>query len=177
MTTKVRFSLSTVIEAVELFTYSTQAEVNNIILRLSLEDHIPTSLNLSKENKANRIIEFAKKNPEHETAVGSSLVDEIVERAAKLFVKSSRSTCSENPHHVAYLRALHRDGFMLTEEGMAHKTLPDEPDLPLAESELYSLLDECNLTTVKGHLEQAISNHSQGNWAAANSQLRTCLEG
>ena len=49
-------------------------------------------------------------------------------------------------------------------------------DLPEADNEVNVLLESLGFNTPKGHLEQAITNHSNGNWAAANSQLRTFLE-
>ena len=68
-------------------------------------------------------------------------------------------------------------GWVPTDRRGCHpETLPSEVDLPQAESELHTLLDMLGLTDVKGHLEQARENHSKGNWAAANSQLRSCFE-
>ena len=163
-----RFSLLTLIEAVDLFpNYLSQAEFNNLILRLSVEDYVLTTLGLSKEHKANELILFAKENPDHQTASGANLVDEIVERAAGL-----RGLSHDSP----FVRALVRDGFTLTDEGTLRKTLPSEVDLPRVDDELHALLDEFGMDTAKGHLDQAIENHTRGNWAAANGQLRTFLE-
>ena len=177
MTAVPRFSLLTMIEAVELFKNRTQADMNELILRLDLEDYISTSLSLSKQNKGNAIVEFAKKNPTHQTVSGSNLCDELVEHAAKLIDPTYAQTWSASPWHVTFVRALGRDGFVLNEEGKILKTLPDEADLPQIENELQTLLDQLNLITAKGHLEQAMENHAQGKWASANSQLRSCLEG
>ncbi|MDZ4135949.1 MAG: hypothetical protein U1D06_10220, partial [Paracoccaceae bacterium] len=38
-------------------------------------------------------------------------------------------------------------------------------------------LDRHRFATSKGHLVQAISNFSQGNWAGANAQFRSFFEG
>jgi hypothetical protein len=54
--------------------------------------------------------------------------------------------------------------------------LPVDVGLPKAESELIRLLEKHDLTTAKGHLDQALKNHANGNWAAANSQIRTFIE-
>ena len=177
MTNTPRFSDLTVIEAAELFTYLNHAGIHNLILRFNLEDHMAQWMTTSRQHKVNMIIGFAKKNPKHQTAAKNSLPDEIVEEAAKLVVRTKSAFWSDSPHHEPFLRALARDGFELTEEGTIQKTLPDTADLPQAQNELHALLDELNLTTVKGHLEQAIANHSDGEWASANSQLRSCLEG
>ena len=62
-----RFSLVTLMEAAQLLTFGTQAEFNRLILRLSIDKHVPLRLDLSKENKANLLIQFAKENPGHKT--------------------------------------------------------------------------------------------------------------
>jgi hypothetical protein len=41
---------------------------------------------------------------------------------------------------------------------------------------VHVLLTRYGLQTPKGHLDQGISAHSEGNWAAANAQFRTFLE-
>lgn len=46
-----------------------------------------------------------------------------------------------------------------------------------AETEVMRLLDEKGLAVPKGHLTQAISAFSRGEWASANAQLRTFYEG
>ena len=117
MTSNAQYSLLTIIEAVGLFTFRNQAQIDNIILRLSLEDHIPTGTELSNQHKTNRIIEFAKKNLTHQTVTGANLLDEIVKEAGKLVPEIISSTWSDSSHHVTFLRALGRDGFMLTAEG------------------------------------------------------------
>jgi hypothetical protein len=76
----------------------------------------------------------------------------------------------------ALLRSIERDGFIIDENGVLRRTLPDVIDLPVADDEVHVLLDRHQLTTPKGHLDQAIRAHSEGDWAAANSQFRTFLE-
>ena len=71
--------------------------------------------------------------------------------------------------------SLKRDGFTLKNKEIA-PLLPDELVNANVENELFRLLDKYQFTTSKGHLEQAIENHSNGNWAGANSQFRTFLE-
>lgn len=59
------------------------------------------------------------------------------------------------------------------------RMLPDAvPDLSsrAAENELQTLLKKHGFQDSSGHLQQAISNFSLGNWAAANAQLRTFIE-
>lgn len=70
---------------------------------------------------------------------------------------------------------LKRDGYIV--EGRAiKKLLPNEIEEAKTESELFVAINKYNFQVSKGHLNQAILNHSQGNWASANSQFRTFIE-
>ena len=71
--------------------------------------------------------------------------------------------------------SLKRDGFIVKETKLK-KMLPSEIDASVTESELFSLLKKFNFNIALGHLEQAISNHSQGKWAGANAQFRPFIE-
>ncbi len=78
----------------------------------------------------------------------------------------------------AYARlnmSLKRDGFKV-DNGIVISLLPDELLVTNTENELVRLLDSFNFTTSKTHLVQAIKNHSNSNWAAANGQFRTFIE-
>ena len=167
-----RFSERTLLEAVDLFAESlTGKDIDRLILRL-LPDRSPArerALNefSSKQSKVNEITRFAQENPNHQTASESNLWDEIVKEATSL-PKPRRST--------AFINALARDGFTLEDDGTLRRALPCTADLPRTDDEVHVLLDKLNMHTAKGHLDQAIKNHSQGNWAAANAQLRTFME-
>jgi len=54
--------------------------------------------------------------------------------------------------------------------------LPNKIEEAKTESELFTLLNKYSFSTTKGHLEQAITIHSQGNWAGANGQFRPFIE-
>ena len=45
-----------------------------------------------------------------------------------------------------------------------------------SENEVANLLDEFDFDVAAGHLEQAISSHTRGDWASANAQLRSFVE-
>ena len=176
MTNAPRFGLLTLLEATRLLTHLSQAELNNLILRLSAENYMPMRLDLSKDHKSNTLYQFAKDNPDHQTLSESNLVDEIIKRAVA-FVTPVRSGAEYPPeYHAPFLNALTRDGFTLS-DGTLRRTLPPEADLPRIDDELRTLLDEFKMATIKGHLDQAIDNHARGQWAAANGQLRTLMEG
>ena len=123
--------------------------------------------NQSKQDKVNEITRFAQQNPYYQTALGSNLWDEIVEEVASL--PNARGSSPFN-------HALAADGFTLEDDGTLRRALPCIADLPRADDEVHVLLDKLDIGTANGHLDQAIESHSQGNWAAANGQLRTFLE-
>lgn len=55
--------------------------------------------------------------------------------------------------------------------------LPDEVALPETDDEVRQLLRQNGFDVPAGHLDQAIEAHTRGDWAAANAQLRTFVEG
>jgi hypothetical protein len=70
---------------------------------------------------------------------------------------------------------LKRDGYIV-EGKTIKKLLPSEIEEAKTESELFMAIEKYKFEVSKGHLTQAILNHSQGNWASANSQFRTFIE-
>ena len=68
------------------------------------------------------------------------------------------------------------DGYEVV-EGQLRRTLPETLDLPSADDEMRTLSKRFGFQTPLGHLEQAIKNHADGNWAAASGQLRSFVEG
>ena len=167
-----RFSERTLLEAVDLFKDSLKStEIDRLILRL-LPDRSPARGRAlkefsSKQKKVNELTQFAQENRTHQTTLGSNLWDEIVEEAASL---------PKSRHSNAFINALARDGFTLENDGTLRRALPSIADLPEADDEVHVLLEELSMDTANGHLDQAIENHSEGNWAAANGQLRTFTE-
>ncbi len=167
-----RFSERTLLEAVDLFAPSLAGKnIDRLILRLLPERSSARGRALkdyqSKQGKVNELTQFAQENRNHQTVLGSNLWDEIVEEAASL---------PKLRHSNAFIYALARDGFTLEDDGTLRRALPGIADLPRADDEVHVLLEELSMNTAKGHLDQAIENHSQGNWAAANGQLRTFME-
>jgi hypothetical protein len=77
--------------------------------------------------------------------------------------------------HKPLANSLKRDGYIIKGRSIK-KMLPAEIEEAKTENELITLLNRFSFTVAKGHLEQAISNHSQGNWAGANSQFRPFVE-
>ena len=83
---------------------------------------------------------------------------------------------------VAFAAGLKRDGFILVEDEdqrmfQLHRMLPEVADLPNASNEVHMHLERSGFIVPLGHLNQAINAHSRGEWASANGQMRTFLEG
>ena len=162
-----RFSRRTLVEAANLLTGLDHARFDNLMIRFSVEDFVTHGAGLSKQYKTNELLRFATRNPGYETEDGTDLWDAVVEAGAQL---------ADPEWAVGFVRALARDGYVLTEERTIRATLPEVADLPGADDEVHALLDELGLATAKGHLDQAVENHARGNWAAANGELRKVLE-
>lgn len=77
--------------------------------------------------------------------------------------------------HKELANSLKRDGYTIVGKTIK-KLLPLEIEEAKIESELSKSLTELHFGVSKGHLEQAITNHTQSNWASANSQFRTFIE-
>ncbi len=162
-----KFDYLTLIEAVRIMRRLTQAKFEEQMLYLALDMEKLPRQGMSVDSKANLLVAFAKENASHPTASGEPLVEEIVKRAAGM---------ARPDEDLAFARALSRDGFTLSDDGVVVSTLPPEADLTGANDELHSLLDELDMVVAKNHLDQAIQNHAVGNWASANGQLRPFLE-
>ncbi len=88
---------------------------------------------------------------------------------------------SDHSLQTAFARGLTRDGYVLAWDDYGRNptlraALPEELQLPATDDEVHELLKGFRFTTPLGHLDQAIEAHARGDWAAANSQLRTFME-
>jgi hypothetical protein len=174
------FSRPTIIAAVECVDLHTQGRFDQMVLRLGLENDIPQGGNVSVTKKSALLGRVVLQKPAYEivTVDGKvTLAEAVVREAVQL---TRRDTMV--PQHIVLLRGLARDGFVVTwdEHGVApnlRAALPGEIDLPATDDEVHQLLKYLQFHTPLGHLDQALEAHTRGDWAAANSQLRTFLEG
>ena len=165
------FSRQTLLEACHTFPARlTHTEMTTLMLKLGL-DHLLSSGG-NKESRANGIFQYLVKNPAAQIN-GRPLERLIVESAVELVLSSDYQL--KQGDFEALFRALERDGFVV-QDGQLRPALPGNLDLPAADDEVHLLLDRYDLKTSLGHLDQAITAHGQGNWAAANGQLRTFYE-
>ena len=165
------FSRQTLLEACHVFPeLLTHSGMDTLMLELEL-DHL-LSRGGNKEYRANGIFQYLVKIPAAKIN-GRPLERLVVESAVKLALSSDYHR--EQGTFGALFRALERDGFAVR-DGQLRPALPGNLDLPAAEDEVHLLLKRYGLNTSLGHLDQAITAHAQGNWAAANGQLRTFYE-
>ena len=79
------------------------------------------------------------------------------------------------------LGGLARDGYVVSFDDEDHPALraalPEELGLPAVDDEVHQLLKHFGFFEPLGHLDQGIEAHTRGDWAAANAQFRTFLEG
>jgi hypothetical protein len=164
--TAAQFSRSTLLEACNLLATSLDyhGQVDDLFYRWGLDNLAEQSAG-SKIQRFRELFRHLKDHPET-THDGRVLIELVVETAASFVSRRGGD---------AFLRALERDGFVV-DGGKVRRALPEALDLPAADDEVHVLLDRYALRTSQGHLDQAIRAHSQGHWAAANSQLRTFYE-
>jgi hypothetical protein len=138
--------------------------------------------------KFTALIKASDDEPDLPLEDGESLWDKVVEDAISLlpspFERPAWFTSEEVEEQIkreaetpagVFRRALQLDGFLVT-DGVLMRELPVDVGLPSAESEIDRLLLKHGLNTPKGHLNQTLDAHARGNWAAANSQIRTFLD-
>ena len=176
---ELRFSRKTVIAAVEVMEGALQGHADLTREFLKFGDELNAKCNPgSLKDRFNHLIKFYIADPEGTTDDGQLLQDAIVERAASLLPLTD--DFAEAPNYTdkqqAFLRALSLDGFTVNER-VIHAALPEVIGLPQAQNDVFRLLLAHGFNTPKGHLDQALENHATGNWAAANSQLRSFFEG
>jgi hypothetical protein len=177
----VPFTRPTIIAAVALLDRGrSQAAFNHLVLRLGLENEITSETSMSVSKKADLLGRIAVQRPEDQvdTLEGRlSLAEAAIREAVQL-------THPEPVHDVetAFARGLARDGYVVAFDGEGtrpslHAALPEELGLPAVDDEVHVLLKHFGFSEPLGHLGQGIEAHARGDWAAANAQFRTFLEG
>ncbi|UVA79986.1 hypothetical protein [Pandoraea commovens] len=175
------FTRPTIIAAVEfLAQILTQAKFDQLVVRLGLDDEIPLGPARSVTAKSAALARLV--NQRATQIVGTldgpvTLAEASVREAVRVTMPQYES--AEQEH---LLRGLALDGYVVSwgesaRTPLLRAALPGEVDLPAADDEVHQLLKQFRFTVPLGHLDQAIDAHARGDWAAANSQIRTFLEG
>jgi hypothetical protein len=171
--TMMRFSRNTIIELIRAFDFRTHASLQQVALQFGLEDALGGEGIAKKET---RLMEYLIRNPELSGPQGDSLIFELIEFLfeQRCGVESWRNEDPETAFP-SLLNALRHDGY--TVDGLKLRSvLPESVPVAQEEDELRCLLRKYGFTTTHGHLEQAIAAHTRGDWASANSQLRSFIE-
>lgn len=175
-TTQQKFGRLTVVSACNLLQELKHSKFDNLMLIYALDWRFGEG---NLQDKATLLAKIALDEPGQlvETSEGlKGLQEAVIEKAIALppFVRGSDDW-------EILLRGLNRDGFNVVEDDNEALHLlrmhPDVADIQKADDEVHLLLEECRFETPLGHLKQAIRAHSRGDWASANGQIRTCLEG
>lgn len=181
------FSRRTIISAIDVIECElTQAEASSLFIELGQPiSRWVRGEAVSLKKRMNDLKGFIDDQPNFLTDEGV-LEPILVEKAARFLSRMEErfkgalwSEPTPLPEHAQRFKScLDQDGFIVS-EGVLRSTLPVDANmnLPAAQSELFDLLNCHNLTTAHGHLEQALDAHARSNWAGANSQLRSFLEG
>lgn len=175
------FTRPTIVAAVEfLAEMLSQAKFDQLIVRLGLDDEIPQGPVKSVTAKSAALARIINQRATQivSTLDGPvTLAEAAVREAVGVTVQQYAKTEQER-----FLRGLALDGYVVSWDESARTpllraALPGEVDLPAADDEVHQLLKQFGFTVPLGHLDQAIDAHTRGDWAAANSQIRTFLEG
>lgn len=161
----------------------TAAEIDRVLIHLNITVAKDSNgADLSRSKKANHILLQINDNEDVQSEVINYIIDDFSSKHENevkpdpFFYDEEKSFddlfCEKYP---TLANSLKRDGFTLKNKMIA-PLLPEELVNANVENELFRLLDKYQFATTKGHLEQAIENHSIGNWAGANSQFRPFLE-
>ena len=177
-----QFSRRTIVAAIDVLLDSrlSHADMSHFLLKAGPKIHSAIKEEpFSLQKRMNDLIQFVDNNPDYPCDDGP-LEMLIVEKATVLIKPYYESTIYLEPSYLppvikTFMRTLRQDGFDVT-DGSLRPTFPKDIGKPGIESELMRLLEVHEFSTAKGHLDQAFDAHTRGNWAGANSQLRTFVD-
>jgi hypothetical protein len=176
-----QFSRRTIIAAATVLERMTQADLTRFLLELGPDfPQLSGGGTISVKQRLSNIVIVVDQQQERQLDDGRLLRDALVEKAVSLLQSRENLpawvTHTPRPDEASLMRCLELDGFTISDNAL-RRILPAEAELPQAESEIMRLLDAHKFSTPKGHLKQALDAHGRGDWAAANGQLRTFVEG
>ncbi len=162
------FSRKTILEIINALNFQTHDEVERFAVEFGLEDSIEGAY---VKQKGTSIVKYLISNPDAKGPNGSKLAIEVIEH----IIKKCRGLEPLSERHPELAHSLERDGFKLTNDGLK-KILPSELPIAHQEDQMIAILEKLGFSTAKGHYDQAVAAHARGDWASANSQLRTFVE-
>lgn len=174
-----QFSRRTILAATDLMANWGHTNIDRFLLEYGLENVVRAS---SRADRANALGRHLIASPNALSEDGVNLTDDIVARLVEGAVLRCYNGYPEEfsidvfrERFPALHRGLERDGFTV-EDGQLRRALPEVLDLPRADDEVHTLLDRYGFVVSRGHLDQGITAHARGDWAAANAQFRAFIE-
>jgi hypothetical protein len=176
-----RFTRRTIIAAIAVLERLTQAQFTRFLYELGPD--FPRWIGgetLSLTKRLNSLIGIYDQVPDRLVDGGETLADVLVAKAISILPVEREApwATKQEPREdeQALRQRLAADGFVVT-VGQLRRALPSSLQLPAAQDEISRLFEKHKLFVPKGHLDQALDAHARGNWAAANSQIRSFLDG
>lgn len=189
------FNRLTIVAAIEVIAdFKAHSDMNVLEVQWDIEKYASTS------SKAARIASWAKIATELDPLVMTEAGKMKLSRAVVELAIEAPERNQRTPSWRKFAAGLKFDGFEIVKDRVPdpsgkqsifsdgpneievlalRRMLPEDlPGLDFreAESEVAALLKKHKFTVAQGHLEQATSAFQRGEWAAANSQLRSFFE-
>lgn len=174
------------------------AEIDTLLITFGLQIPQPINgQNVSKNTKKNVIYQHVVDNPTMNGPFGQNLHLDLLQYFVDMFYNTHHDVLPPAPNPFDFdnlpepelipypqlfshtypqlANLLRMDSFIVVERQIT-TLLPEELVVANVESELERLLNHFNMNIALVHLEQAIVNYQNGNWAAANGQFRPFFE-
>lgn len=182
------FNRMTIVAAVEVIAeFHSHDDMHVLEVQWDIDSNSPVS------SKAARVASWAKKAVTEDIKVLTRTGEADLARALVELAITAPKNKRESDCWFKLVAGLKFDGFEIqevideewngwgqeTETYVLERMLPEDiPELNFGQSksEVERLLDVNNLAVAKGHLQQGVSAFHRGDWAAANSQIRTFFE-
>lgn len=175
------FTRPTIVAAVEFLGAAlTQGKFDQVIVKLGLDSDLALASPKSVTAKSALLGQLITQRAEQIVSTLNGQMT-LAEAAVRVAVEISLPEYGK-PEQAPFLRGLALDGYVVswdphTRVPLLRVALPDEVSLPATDDEVHQLLKNFGFTVPMGHLDQAIEAHTRGDWAAANSQVRSFMEG
>ena len=169
------FSRKTIVAASKVMARMTHGDLTEFVVELGPEyqDAIPPE-GVSLQKRLIAFVTLLDRAPHKKIDGGDFLQDVFVRKGVSL-IRRSHFPVEYNTIEQALIQSLAVDGYTYA-DGTIRRTLPVDAGVQEAEIEIDRLLQKHGFAVSKEHLRQATNAHARGDWAAANSQLRTFVE-
>ncbi|CAK0762010.1 Abortive infection protein-like C-terminal domain-containing protein [uncultured Gammaproteobacteria bacterium] len=171
------YSRRTVVAAIQLMERLSQAELTRCVLTWGgiFLDKIGDD-RISVTRRLNNLIKLIDNDQKCKVDGGDFLRDRIVDQVVACYSKQIPGAALSHDEEI-FRRLLEYDGFRITDrDGTLRRILPCDARSPNTEDVITSRLSKHGFATAQGHLKQAMDAHSRGDWASANSQIRSFFE-